>query len=73
MADLGRATKLVAATASSGLDERGVHGGEALHVMAGIIAFDAAEVFAGPGVQPIGQVLGDQWREEHHRQGDVDG
>lgn len=73
MADLGRAAQFVAVAAGGGLDERGVQGGEALQVAAGIVAFDDVDVFAGPAVQPVGQVFGEQRGEEHRRQGDVDG
>ncbi|MEV5085980.1 hypothetical protein AB0K74_47400 [Streptomyces sp. NPDC056159] len=73
LADLGRAAQLVAVAAGGGLDERGVQGGEAPQIAAGAVAFDGAYVFPGPGVQPTGQVLGEQQGEEHRWQHDVDG
>ncbi|MFF4362201.1 hypothetical protein [Streptomyces sp. NPDC001604] len=46
---------------------------EALQVAAGAVAIDDADVFAGPGVHPAGQVLGEHGGEEYRRQHDVDG
>ncbi|MFF3150155.1 hypothetical protein ACFVRU_52760 [Streptomyces sp. NPDC057927] len=73
LADLGRAAQFVAVAAGGGLDEGGVQGGEALQVPAGAVAFDTADVFAGPGVQPTREVFGEQRSEHHFRQRDVDG
>ncbi|MGW9026510.1 hypothetical protein ACWGQ5_20395 [Streptomyces sp. NPDC055722] len=60
-----------AVAADGSLDEAGVQCGEALEVAAGTGAFDAADVFAGPGVQRARQVFGEQRREQDRWQRDV--
>lgn len=69
LADLGRPAQLVAVADGGGLDEVGVQGSESLEVAAGAGAFDAADVFAGPGVSR--QVFGERRRECHRGQRDV--
>lgn len=69
LADLGRAAQVVAVTADGGLDEAGVQGSEALQVAAGAGVFDAADVFAGPGVQRARHVFDEQRREHDRRAG----
>ncbi|WP_406129684.1 hypothetical protein OHQ89_49325 [Streptomyces canus] len=46
---------------------------EALQVLAGGVFFDAADVSAGAGIEPAGQVLGEQRSEEHRREHEVGG
>ncbi|WP_406165618.1 hypothetical protein OIE52_03340 [Streptomyces canus] len=73
MADLGRAAQSVQVAVGGGLDEGGVQGGEALQVLAGGVFFDAADVSAGAGIEPAGQVLCEQRSEEHRREHEVGG
>ncbi|MEU6284916.1 hypothetical protein [Streptomyces sp. NPDC047028] len=73
LADLGRTAQLVAVVLGGGLDEVGVQSGQALQVLAGSGVFDASDVFAGPFVDPVGQVLGQQGCEQHRRQHRVGG
>lgn len=68
LADLGRMAQLVAVVVGGGLDEVGVHSGQAPQVLAGSGVFDTSDVFAGPFVDPVGQVLGKQRCEQHRRQ-----
>ncbi|MGW6739053.1 hypothetical protein [Streptomyces sp. NPDC055013] len=64
VADPGGADQFVAVAAGGGFDEVGVKDGQALEVVASG-AFDTADVFARPGVEPVGQVLGEQRAERH--------
>ncbi|WP_328974090.1 hypothetical protein [Streptomyces canus] len=73
VADLSRAAQFVAIAVGGGLDDVGVQGGEALKVVAGSVVFDAADVCAGPFVEPVGQVLGEQRGEQHRWQREVCG
>ncbi|WP_405523935.1 hypothetical protein [Streptomyces canus] len=71
--DLGRAAQSVQVAVGGGLDEGAVQGGEALQVLAGGVFFDAADVCASAGIEPAGQVLGEQRGEEHRREHEVGG
>ncbi|MCX4862408.1 hypothetical protein [Streptomyces canus] len=73
VADLSRPAQFVAIAVGGGLDDVGVQGGEALQVVAGGVVFDAADVCAGPFVEPVGQVLGEQRGEQHRWQHEVGG
>ncbi|MFE5923535.1 hypothetical protein [Streptomyces sp. NPDC056468] len=65
MADPGGAAQFVAVAAGDGFDEVGVKDGQALEVVASGVAFDTTDVFARPGVEPVGQLLGEQRAEQH--------
>ncbi|MEU9671345.1 hypothetical protein AB0E25_38535 [Streptomyces bobili] len=73
VAEFGRAAQFVAVAAGGGLDKVGVQGGEALQVAARTVAFDDVDVCAGPGIEPAGQVLGEQRGEQHRRHRDFRG